>query len=245
MPKLSCLPGDACSVASLADRSHEVRARAFDCERARLHLFARALRHRLRFAREDRLVDGEPVAATKRAVGNHLVARIEQHDVALDHLVDADAPRLVVPQDLRGRGDERGEPVERLLRAHLLRDADAGVRDEDREKERVLHVSEGERQHAGREQDQVEHRKDVRDDDALVRAAGLRHGGWARGELSLGLLLRQSCGRDAARHGSSVAAARCGGAGRPTKRALYQPPSGWICTRVPVCGAWMKRPLPT
>ena len=109
---------------------------------------------------------------------------------------------------VRGGRDERSEAVERSLRAHLLRDADAGVRDEDREKERVLHVAERERQHSGREQDQVEHREDVRDDDALVRAARLRRGGRARGELSLGLLLRQSGGRDGRRHGLSVAALR-------------------------------------
>ena len=42
----------------------------------------------------------------------------------------------------RRRRDERGEPVERALRAHLLRDPDRRVRDEHAEEERVLPLAE-------------------------------------------------------------------------------------------------------
>ena len=81
--------GDARRVTLLTDGGHEVGARALDRERAGLDLLARALRHRLRFAGEDRLVEREPVAAPKRAVGDHLIACVEQHDVAVDDVFDA------------------------------------------------------------------------------------------------------------------------------------------------------------
>ena len=142
MPELARLPRDARGVTLLADGGHEIRARAFDGERAGSHLFACVLRHRLRLAGQDRLVEREPVAAPQRSVGDDLVACVEQHDVAFDDFFDRDSPRLAVAQHVRGRRDERGEAVERSLRADLLRDADACVRDEDREKDRVLRIAE-------------------------------------------------------------------------------------------------------
>ena len=147
-------------------------------------------------AGQDRLVEREPVAALERPVGDDLVALLDQDEVALDDLVDVDVPRRAVAHDRGVRRDERREPVERPLRAHLLRDADAGVGDEDREEERVLRLAERERQHAEDEQDQVEDREDVGDDDALVGAARLLRLGRPGGEPALRLLLRQALERN-------------------------------------------------
>jgi hypothetical protein len=76
------------------------------------------------------------------------------------------------------RCDQRSEPVERLLGAHLLQDADAGVGDENAEEERVLPLAEGQRQAPGDRQDEVEDGEDVRPDDALVRASARLLRGW-------------------------------------------------------------------
>jgi hypothetical protein len=88
------------------------------------------------------------------------------------------------------RGDERGEPVERALRAQLLGDPDRGVGDDDPEEERVLPLRERKREHAHHQQDRVEDREDVGADDARRRAA--RRGRLDRaalGEAALGLRL--------------------------------------------------------
>ena len=120
MPELARLPGDTCRITLLADGRYEIRTRAFDGEGAGSHLFAGVLRHRLRFAGENRLVECEPVAAPVRSVGDHLIARVEQDDVAFHDFVDGHLPRLAVAQDACGRGDESGEVVECALRAYLL-----------------------------------------------------------------------------------------------------------------------------
>jgi hypothetical protein len=52
---------------------------------------------------------------------------------------------------VRGRRDERSEPVERPLRPQLLRDADCRVSDEDPEEERILPLAEDERDDPGDE----------------------------------------------------------------------------------------------
>ena len=207
MPELARLPRDARGVALLADCSHEIRAGALDGERARSHLFARVLRHRLRLARQDRLVEREPVAAPQRSVGDDLVARVEQHDVALDDLLDADAPRLAVAQHVRGGRDERGEAVERSLRAHLLRDADA---------RRSRRGSRGRSRPARRRTTSVRTPaasrirlktvKTFATTMLLYERLDASSAGGLRGELALGFLLRQSGGRGGRRHGSSVAA---------------------------------------
>jgi hypothetical protein len=99
--------------------------------------------------------------------------------------------------------DERGELVERPLRANLLRDPDRGVRDEHAEEERVLPFAEDERDDAGDEQDQIEDREDVRADDARVRAARRRLVRRPGGKPARGLCLGEAAGR----HGDHAAAA--------------------------------------
>src|ERR1039458_8469671 len=120
MPELPCLPRDTRRMTLLTDGRHEVRAGALDGERAGLYLLAFALRHRLRFAGEDRLVEREPVAAPEPAVRDHLIAAVEEHDVTLDYVFDTDSPRCAVADHACGRGDERGEAIECPLRTYFL-----------------------------------------------------------------------------------------------------------------------------
>src|SRR6266536_4907491 len=174
MPELPRLAGDLRSMASRPDGRHVVCAGSLDCERPRAHLLAGGASHGLRLPGEVGLVDGERIASTQGAVRDDLVARLDQHDVALDDLVHAYLAALAIPNDGRDRGYERREPVERQLGANFLRDSDPGVADEDREKQSVLHLPERECQDAGGEQDRVEDREDVRDDDALVGATRAR-----------------------------------------------------------------------
>ena len=86
-------------------------------------------------------------------------------------------PRVApVADDHRLRGDQRGEPVERALRADLLERPDPDVRDQDPEEERVLPRPEGDRQDAEQQKDPVRDRQRVRANDARVAAAGVRAG---------------------------------------------------------------------
>ena len=138
MAELARLAGHALGVALRADRGDDVRALALDRERARAHRLAGAARHRVGLAREDRLVDAKTGRLRELAVGDHLVARPDADEIVDDHVVDRKLARLAVADDARGRRDERGKAVERVLGADLLRDADAGVRDEDEQEQRVL-----------------------------------------------------------------------------------------------------------
>ena len=105
---------------------------AFDRERARAHLLAGAAR--TGSASPVRIDSSSASPSLRRSVPSATTwsPASSSDDVAFDDLVDRDSPRRAVSDDGRGRRDERGEPVERPLRAHLLRDPDARVRDEDR-----------------------------------------------------------------------------------------------------------------
>jgi len=200
------LAGELDRVAVLAHGGDAVCPRALDREGARADLLAAAARDRRRLAGQDRLVDEQAFAPLERPVGDDLVARLEPDEISLDNLLDRDAALLAVADDEPGRSDERGEPVERPLRPYLLRDPDAGVRDEDDEEQRVLGVPEGERQHAEEEQDQVEEREDVGTDDARVRAARMGRSGRPRRQPPGGLLLGEPARRCGdRRHTVSVA----------------------------------------
>ena len=115
-----------------------------------------------------------PLCAHQLSVGDDLVTRLDAQQVARHDLVDGNGSRDPVANDGRRRRDERGEPVERALRADLLRDPDRRVRDKHAEEERVLPLSEHKRCSAGDGEDEVEDREDVGADDARVRAARRR-----------------------------------------------------------------------
>ena len=233
MPELACLSGQSGRVAVVADRCDDVGAGALGGERAGANLLADGPRRRIGLAGEDGLVECEAVAALQPSVAHDLVAGLEQHRVALDHRRDANATRLPVADDGRRRRDERRQPVERPLRAHLLRDADHGVGDEDGEEQSVLRLSEDERDDAEDEQDQVEDREDVRDDDAVVRAARPLRRSRPRSDPPLRLALREPSRHRRRRHSCSFAsggvapgtggsATKCGGrrrSGRCTSRS--------------------------
>jgi hypothetical protein len=171
MAELARLADDALRVAVRADGGDLVGAGALDRERARANLLALAARHRPRLAAENRLVEGERLARNDVPVGDDLVARLDADEVADDDVLDPDPTRLALANHRRVRRDERGEPVERVLRAQLLDDADRRVGDDDGEEERVLGVPNRERQHAEDDEDPVEEREDVGSDDARRRAA--------------------------------------------------------------------------
>ena len=92
---------------------------------------------------------------TSRPSATDLVARLQPHEVADHQLAHGRLARPLVAHHRRGRRDERGEPVERELRAHLLHDADRSVRDQDAEEQRVPPVPERERQGAEHRQDRM------------------------------------------------------------------------------------------
>src|SRR5947208_3332264 len=131
------LAGDAGRVALLPDCGDLELADAFGDERPRPHLLARPTRYRARLAGQDRLVERQAVRRLDPSVRHDLVARLDAQEVADDDIADADRAGATVSYDGGGRRDERGEPVERLLRPHLLDDPDRRVEDEDPEEQRV------------------------------------------------------------------------------------------------------------
>ncbi len=173
VPERPGLPGDPGRVALVADRAHDERARALDRERAGADLVAGTPFDRVRLAGQDRLVEAETGRADERAVGDDLVAGLELDAVAHDDPVHRHATARAVAYDRAGRLHERGEPVERPLRPHLLEDPDRGVRDQHADEESVARVPEGDDEDAEHRQDQVEDGEDVGPDDAPVGAARL------------------------------------------------------------------------
>ena len=123
-----------------------------------------------RLAGEDRLVELEPVARTRRpsattwSPGPSLTSRPRR------------PPRRATSarrrRARRPRAARRAPPARPACAwRELLPDPDAGVRDDDAEEERVTPVAEDERHEPERGQDHVEGRDDVRPDDARRRAA--------------------------------------------------------------------------
>ena len=180
MPERARLAGDPRREAVLADGRDPVGAGPLDHERPRANLLTDGAPGRLRLAGQDRLVEPQVGGGQDRPVGDHLIARREQHDVVDDDLLDLDRADSAVAPHVRVRRDQQREPVERPLRPHLLADPDRRVGDDDPEEQRVARVPEDQRHHPERGEDQVEHRQDVRADDARVRPARRAARGTAR-----------------------------------------------------------------
>jgi hypothetical protein len=165
------LAGQPRRVALVADRGDDELADALDREGSRPDVVSGRARHGLGLSGQDRFVDEQPGRGLQPSVRHDLVARAQPHQIAGDDFLDRDLSRRPVADDGRRRRDQRGEAVERLLGPNLLPNPDCGVREQDREEQRVLPGAERERDHPEDEQDQVEEREDVRADDARVRAA--------------------------------------------------------------------------
>src|SRR5579875_3209538 len=105
MPERAGLAGDALRVARGADRRDPVRPRPLDRERAGANLLAGAALDRTRLAGEDRLVEAELDRALEHSVGDHLVARLDPHEVADADVIDGDPPLLPAGHDSRVRRD--------------------------------------------------------------------------------------------------------------------------------------------
>ena len=90
-----------------------------------------ALGDRRRLARQQRLVDLEPVSVQHTRVGGDTVALTDPQEIARDDLAGRDGALTAVPND-RGDALERGAQSEdSTLRAQLLREAERGVEDDD------------------------------------------------------------------------------------------------------------------
>ena len=103
-------------------RVDRVRARALDRERARAHLVARdrARPAATRRSGSTRRARARPPRSSTPSATTWSPA-CEPHEVARHDLLHVDRARLAVAHDRRVGRDERREPVERPLRAQLLR----------------------------------------------------------------------------------------------------------------------------
>ena len=144
MPERPRLTGDPCGVALGADGLDDEPPAPSTTNEPDRTLSARRTTGR-DSPGEDRLVEREARRAHELAVRDDLVAGPGSQEVADDDLADGGRARRAVPHDGRPRLDERGEPVERAFRAHLLRDPDRRVGEEHAEEEGVLPLAEDER----------------------------------------------------------------------------------------------------
>ena len=78
-----------------------------------------------------------PSAADDPAVGGHLVARAQLHQVAEHDVADRELPWCAVADHRRPRGVQDREAIQGALGPQLLDDADGGVPDDDQAEERV------------------------------------------------------------------------------------------------------------
>ena len=166
------------SAASLRGVGVAARPRGLEATRARdheapgQHLVAGVLVHRIALAREQRLVDLEPVGLADDAVARDLVAGAELEQVVEHDAFDRDL-RLGAVADARApRRVEHRERVEGALRPHLLHDADERVGDEDDAERGVLDRADDDDHHEHRAEDGVEAGEHVRPDDLADGAAG-------------------------------------------------------------------------
>ena len=165
------LAGEALGIALGSDGGDDVGARALDGKGARQHLLADGSADRLRLAGQDRFVDAKRLGRHYLAVGDDLVARLDENEVAPDHLTDVELPPAAVANDLRGRLHQRRELLQRALGPDLLDASDQRVRDDDAEEDRVRRLAERHGEDAEEPENGVREREDVVADDARVGAA--------------------------------------------------------------------------
>ena len=134
-------------------------------ERAGQRLVAGSLGYRMRFPRQERLVDLEPVGREDHAVDDDLRPRRRVEHVVQHHITDRDLPHGAVAHHARLRCRQDAEAVERSLRAELLHDPDRGVRHQDESEQRILDRPHDQDQHQHPAEQGVEPRQDVRAND--------------------------------------------------------------------------------
>ena len=189
MAELARLARDARGVALVADRGHDVGAAALDRERARAHLLAFG-------ARAPALP--RPSGSTRRARGRRCAAACRRRRPGRPARAATTSPSTTsstatcrgLPSRMTvavGATSAASRSSVRFARTSCAMPMPAFAT-RTREEERVLPLAERERHDAGDEQDQVEDREDVRDDDALVGAARRRLRDGPRRKLALGLL---------------------------------------------------------
>ena len=127
-------------------RLDDVLAGAGDAVGAREQGLARLPLHRLALPGQDRLVDGEAARHQHGSVGDHLVARLQPHDVPGDDAFDGQLRDRAVAAHARLRGDQEREPVENALGADLLDDPDERVGHDHATEERIARVAQREGQ---------------------------------------------------------------------------------------------------
>ena len=162
-----------------------------DDPRAGQHRAPLRLRHRLRLAGEQRLVDFEVVTRQHHAVDDDLIPPSDLDDVAFDDVTGRHFAAPLGPHHGRGGAPHDHETIEGALGADLLDDADQRVAHEDDAEQRVLHRPHDQDHDEQRAEQRVEAREDVRANDRRHRAARLIDDGVAAtgGGARLGLFL--------------------------------------------------------
>ena len=106
VPKRTRLSGHPRGEATLADRGHAVRAGAFHDERAGKHLLPGYTSDGLGLAGQDGLIEAKVGGRQDRAVGDHLIAGLNDHHVVDHELLEWERTGLTVPPHGRGWGDQ-------------------------------------------------------------------------------------------------------------------------------------------
>ncbi len=164
-----------------------------DDPRAGQHRAPLRLRHRLRLAGEQRLVDFEVVTRQHHAVDDDLITPSDLDDVAFHDVTGRHFAAPLGPYHGRRGAPHDHETIEGALGADLLDDADQRVAHEDDAEQRVLHRPHDQDHDEQRAEQRVEAREDVGANDRRHRAAGLIDDGVAAtgGGARLGLFLGQ------------------------------------------------------
>ena len=121
------------AAAVVSDGGRGKRAGALDHKRPRQDLIGDIAQHRLALTGEVGLVQRQAIALHQRAVGDHLIAGHDPHEIAHHDLVDRHLTWCPVADHGRPRRDERGQFVQRTLGADLLKRPDRDARPGSRE----------------------------------------------------------------------------------------------------------------
>ncbi len=189
-------PADAPDFRRLAGRHHEAARRALRHQRARPQHGCAVSQRRLPrrrfgvlldrngFARQDRLLDGQSPGFQNPQIGWHLVARLQQHDVAGHQFRPADSDAPAAAQDGGARRQHGADGGHRRLRLALLHIADHRIGQNHGDDHRRVHpVLQARRHHGGTEQHIDQHIVELRQEPherpaaaCLGQAVGAMHG---------------------------------------------------------------------
>ena len=124
-------------------------------------LGAHFLGERIRFSRQQRLVELQTLGGNHGAVHHDLIPGVELEDVIPHDVADRDLLNLARADHPGSRGGEYGQPIQGPFGPELLVDPDRGVRDQHDPEQRVRGRSDHEDDDEQRPEERVERREDV------------------------------------------------------------------------------------